>query len=484
MKFIKIKMISAFSLLLIQIFNSCTYAQITFEKTIGGAQKDYGYDVIITEDGGFLICGLTYSYGAGENDCYLVKTDNYGEVQWEKTYGGASYEYALKVKETNDGGYLLGGTTLTYGEGSNDYYLIKTDNNGNSQWEKTYGGWNVDVLNDMEQTSDGGYILIGKSQSFTNFSSCVYMIKTDQNGDTLFTKKYGGPDLNWGLSIEITNDNGYIICGKTSSFGAGGQDVYLIRTNESGDTLWTKTYGGDTDDWGNDIIITDDNGFVIAGTTNYDWIDENGDVYVLKTDPEGIIEWEKTYSYTQYEFANRIIKTSDNGFMLVGATNSFGAGEYDLYFLKTDANGDTLWTKTYGYSDREIGYSVKQPDSGGYILTGYTNSIGNGDYDIYLIKTDEDGNVQNIMDPVITDNTINLEIYPNPCNDYINIKINNPDNIKELFLEILNINGQVIYRNEFHDTQEEIDMSGFSKGVYTVKVIGENYILNKKMIVY
>ncbi len=166
------------------------------------------------------------------------------DTLWTKAFGGTNEDYGRSVQETSDGGYIIAGYTKSFGAGSYDVYLIKTDANGDTTWTKTYGGSNIDQGYSVEQTSDGGYIIAGNSKSFGAGLDDVYLIKTDANGDTTWTKTYGGSNIDQGYSVEQTSDGGYIIAGYTKSFGAGSYDVYLIKTDANGDTTWTKTYGG------------------------------------------------------------------------------------------------------------------------------------------------------------------------------------------------------------------------------------------------
>src|SRR5258705_526125 len=229
--------------ILIFLLSASLYStsQITFQKTYGGTNQDKGYSIEQTNDGGYIITGMTMSFGAGSEDVYLIKTDTNGDIIWDRSFGGTGLDRALSVQQTNDGGYIIAGTTLSFGAGDNDVYLIKTNAIGNMVWRKTFGGTGLDAGYSVQQTNDGGYIIAGESQSF---GEGVYLIKTNANGNIMWTKTYGGGAGEWGQSIRQTNDGGYIIAGTTLSFGAGNFDFYLIKTDSIGDTLWTKTFGG------------------------------------------------------------------------------------------------------------------------------------------------------------------------------------------------------------------------------------------------
>ena len=216
--------------------------------------------------------------------------------------------------------------------------------------------------------------------------------KTDANGDSLWTKTFGGTETDAGNSVQQTTDGGYIVTG-TTSFGVF-CDVYLIKTDGNGDSLWTKTFGGTHHDKGHSVQQTTDGGYIITGETW--WSSSNGyrDVYLIKTDGNGDSLWTKIFGGTGIDVGNSVQQTTDGGYIITGETESFGNGGQDVYLIKTDGNGDSLWTKTFGGTSNDYAYSVQQTTDGGYIITGRTNSFGNGGgADVYLIKTDSNGNL-------------------------------------------------------------------------------------------
>ncbi|MBC8205263.1 MAG: T9SS type A sorting domain-containing protein [FCB group bacterium] len=355
-------------------------------KTFGGISTDVGRSVQQTSDGGFIIAGYTYSYGAGGSDVYLIKTDAVGDTTWTKTFGGNNSDNGYSVQQTADGGYIIAGYTYSYGVGNDDVYLIKTDAFGDTAWTKTFGGSYCDYGESVQQTVDGGYIIAGYTYSYGAGNYDVYLIKTDAVGDTAWTKTFGGSDWERGYSVQQTSDEGYIIVGKTCSYGAGSWDVYLIKTDASGDTAWTKTFGGSWDDYGYSVQQTADGGYIIAGGTESYSIG-NDNVYLIKTDASGNLQWYRTFGGSGYDVSYSVQQTADGGYIIAGYTWSYGAGGYDIYLIKTDAVGDTTWTKTFGGSEYDYGYSVQQTFEGGYIITGFTTSYGAGLGDVYLIRT-------------------------------------------------------------------------------------------------
>jgi hypothetical protein len=355
-----------------------------WEKTYGGSDFDVGRSVQETYDSGYIVTGHTYSYGAGHDDVYLIKTDSFGDTLWTKTYGGSNRDEGNSIQETYDSGYIVTGFTSSYGAGSRDAYLIKTDSLGDTLWTKTYGGTYNEQGRSVQQTLDGGYIIAGWTESFGHGGKDIYLIRTNSLGDTLWTKTYGGIDDDQGYSVQQTSDGSYIIAGLTKSFGRGVQDVYLIKTDSLGDTLWTKTYGGTSSDAGFSVQQTSDGCYIITGGT-YSYGAGSCDVYLIKTDSLGDTLWTKTYGGSECDCGRSVQETYDKGYIVIGYIDWYGIS--DVYLVKTDLSGDTLWTKTFGGLKEEQGFSVLQTSDSAYIIAGWTESFGAGWTDVYLIKT-------------------------------------------------------------------------------------------------
>ncbi len=350
--------------------------EVEWNKTFGGTNHDVGNSVQQTTDGGYIITGFTNSFGAF--GVWLIKTDSNGDEEWNKTFGGL-FLWGYSVQQTIDGGYIITGyTEYLY------VWLIKTDSNGDEEWNKTFGG---DLPNafSVQQTTDEGYIITGCKGQDDDFD--VWLIKTDSNGDEEWNKTFGGPYWDNGYSVQQTTDEGYIITGYTNYVFMHSErtDVWLIKTDSNGDEEWNKTFDNTCLDYGMSVQQTTDEGYIITGTT---CLCENGcrEVWLIKTDSNGDEEWNKTFGGTDDDYGRSVQQTTDGGYIITGDTESYGAGDNDVWLIKTDTNGNELWNKTIGGTNIDYGMSVQQTTDGGYIITGFTYSYGAGSGDLWLIK--------------------------------------------------------------------------------------------------
>ncbi|MFI5218551.1 MAG: T9SS type A sorting domain-containing protein [Bacteroidia bacterium] len=376
---------------LISSIGNSVAQQITFQKVYGTFGSDMANLVRQTTDGGYIIVGVRNSSGPSNEDIYLIKTDSIGDTLWTKTFGGGGDDFGNFVEQTSDGGYIV--TGYTNYSGYSDVYLIKTDANGNALWSKSIGGAGVSYNfgTSVQQTLDGGYIITGHTNSFSAGPYDVYLIKTNANGDTSWTKTIGGTGSETGLSVMQTTDGGYIIIGYSDNFSGTLNDIYLVKTDSDGNVLWAKTFGGTGNEYGLAVQQTNDGGYMIAGWTN-SFGNGNENVYLIKTNASGDTLWSKAYNAGVNDSRGYSFRqTNDGGYIITGYTDSF-IGNEDIYLIKTDVNGDTLWTRTFGGTSYNYGNSVMQTADGGYIIAGVSGAFGAGLFDFYLIKTDANGN--------------------------------------------------------------------------------------------
>jgi len=363
-------------------------AQTSFQKTYGSIKNEDGFCIRQTTDGGYVIGGIEV-IDSLNTDIYLIKTDSLGDTLWVKHYGGLVGDIGEAVQQTSDGGYVLVGSTYSYGAGQGDIFVIKTNSNGDTTWTRTYGGAGDEIGEYIQETNDGGFIIGGHTDSFGPRGD-FYLIKIKANGDTLWSRNYGGIKHDHGFCVQQTSDNGYFVVGHSLSFGASG-GYYAVKTNSNGDTLWTRGYGGATDSYCLFGQQTTDGGYILTGFT--DCFGAGGtDAWVVKTNSVGDTVWTKTYGGMGSDYFNCVKQTPDGGYILVGSTTSFGFGNTDVYLVKINSTGDTLWSKTLGGIYEDDGMHVCLTLDGGYVITGSTKSFGNGGFDVYLIKTDKNGN--------------------------------------------------------------------------------------------
>lgn len=359
-------------------------------RTFGGDSSDIGYQVQQTIDSGFVIVGETKSFGAGNTDVYLIRTDSNGDTLWTKTFGGTFYDRGNSVQQTSDGGFIIVGETSSFGAGNADVYLIRTNSNGDTLWIKTYGGDDSDRGYSIQKTSDDGFIIAGETKSFGAGYYDAYLIRTNSNGDTLWTKTYGGTGDDHSYSIYQTNDSGFVVAGQKEAFSAidpDNIDAFLIRLNSNGDTLWTKTYDATDYDVGYSVQQTNYGGFIITGSI-YDVDATTEDVYLIHTNSNGDTIWTRTFGGYSMEAGSCVKQTLNGEFIISGYTWSIGAGFYDVYLIRVDTEGSTLWEQTYGGTEYDEGNSIQQTSDGGFIIAGATQSFGAGGSDVYLIRLD------------------------------------------------------------------------------------------------
>ncbi|UCD37808.1 MAG: hypothetical protein JSW54_13465, partial [Fidelibacterota bacterium] len=296
----------------------------------------------VTTDGGYIIVGSTLSSMPSDYDVRLIRTNGNGRELWTRTYGGGGWDWGHFVRQTDDDGFIVTGWTDSHGAGGGDLWLIRTDASGEEMWNRTYGGIRNDQGNCVQPTSDGGYIITGATSSNSVGNDDLWLIKTNARGDIEWMRTFGGEGYDEGHFVHHTSDGGYIVVGSTTSFGAGESDIWLIKLQPNGRTVWTHTYGGSEWDWGNAVYELADGGFVIVGTTLSFGVGSS-DLWLIKTDAEGNQIWNRTYGGHDLDFGLAAQITSDGGFILVGKTHSFGAGASDLWLIKTDANGQATY---------------------------------------------------------------------------------------------------------------------------------------------
>ncbi len=319
-------------------------------RTYGRAALDEGYGVEQTSDGGYVVVGA--SGEMGDVDAYLIKTDSNGDTIWTRTYGGSSVDEAFAVQQTSDGGYVMAGFTMSFAVGQEDAWIIKTDQNGDTIWTATYGGGNLDVAPSVQETADGAYVVAGYTWSYGPVGM-AFLAKTGANGDSLWMKLYVPTSHQKAYCVRQTADGGYVFVGERRSSATNDDDVWLVRTDANGDTLWTRIYGGDLNQHGKSLEILSDSGYIIAG--NFYHLQPGAiDMYVIRTDAHGDTLWTRTYGGSDTELSEDVLETSDGGYVIVGDTQSPPVIGRDIYLVRLGGNGQPSYPNLVGDCESEL----------------------------------------------------------------------------------------------------------------------------------
>lgn len=318
-----------------------------------------------------------------------------------KTFGGNRNDGANDIQATSDGGFVVAGYTRSFGYGGTDFWIMKLDPDGNQIWEKFYGTSSYETASVIQQTADGGYIIAGRTQSFGYKAKYwdFLILKIDAEGTEEWWTIFGGDGYEKANSIDQTSDGGYIIAGVTTSvagtttpFGTGlkhNTDSLVLKLNADGDYQWHHVYDGTNGDAANSVQQTDDDGYIIAGYSKP--INGSYDFLVMKLDRSGVIDWVNTYGESNTEKASSVRQTADGGFIVAGDKRSIEGNSTDFWVIKLDSQGNSTWSESYGGEGFERAKSIRQTPDNGFIVAGNTNSYGAGDNDFWILKLNSFG---------------------------------------------------------------------------------------------
>jgi len=310
-------------------------------KAVGGTDYDVGYSVVQTTDGGYAVAGGTRSFGAGEGDLFFVKFTSTGSIKWAKVVGGRRSDYGYSVVQTTDGGFIVLGYTRSFGSWNENLFLVKFSFTGFVQWTKVVGGSFDQRGYSIIKTNDGGYIVVGYTEGYTAGKNDLFIVKFSSTGSVEWAKSVGGTSYDQGRSVVQTTDSGYLVTGYTSSFGTG--NLFLVKFSSSGSLEWAKAVGGSKGESGYSIIRTNDGGCIRYVVTGYasSFTAERCDLFLAKFNSLGSLEWAKTVGGSDYDYGYSIDRTTDRGFVVTGYTKSFGVEREDLFLVKFDIDGNT-----------------------------------------------------------------------------------------------------------------------------------------------
>jgi len=370
-------------------------SNIYWARAYGGDEFDTAYRIVPTNEGGYIVGGMTGSFGAGAQDLWILKFDAEGTIDWQKSYGGNRRDgyYWVSIRQTNDGGYIVLTDTESFGAGGRDIWILKIYQNGDVEWQKTYGSSDNENPGSIRQTSDGGYIVAASMRGSSSPRYDFWVLKLFPNGEIEWQQTYGGGDDDYADAVEQTADGGYIVSGST---GYGSYGCWLLKLSPTGQMEWRKIYGTQERWYNYDVQVqqTNDGGYIVC-----DFTDRFGsglyDFLIMKLFSDGTIEWQKTYGGSSEDMQPYAIhQTQDGGYIVGGITVSFrpgGADYWDGWVIKLDSAGRIEWQKYYGSTATEWLFDIVPRKGGGYIFAGCTESEGGGDF--WIGKIDPYGNL-------------------------------------------------------------------------------------------
>ena len=452
-------------------------------KAYGGEKNESGRVIQETSDCGYVVFG-NISSPAGSSEMWLLKTDANGDNQWTKTYGGEALTYCYSGQQTADGGYILAGYTEGAGAGAEDIWLIKTDPEGDTQWTKTYGGYGYDEAYSIQQTDDGGYIVTGTHDGFTDpWSGDMWLLKTDSDGDTLWTKTWAAENPTMGdvgYNVRQTSDGGYIIACYADYSQTTRNGILVMKTDNKGDTVWTYR---DTIWFMECVAQTSDDAYVATGFNNHD-------LFLIKLNPTGSLLWKKCLGDARQDYRDFgwcVQESPDGGCVVAGQYPCYQKADYsleggDAWLLKFDSDGDTSWTRTYGSNPQiDEAYWVQPTSDGGYILTGSTETWASAGSDLFLMKTDSEGFIDAVEEEPIVDSRVNWQII-SPVGQKIVLRYSDrPDGF---YAEIFDAAGRKV--DEVRSTSQSGTITWgecYGPGVYFIKPEWDNAAPQKVVLI-
>ncbi len=308
---------------------------------------------------------------------------------WQTSFGGSGSELGMAVDACRDGGFIMAGISNSF-EGNYDGWLIKTDSNGAELWNQYIGGDSTDYIYDIKEASNGDFLVVGYSNSWTTYEYDLWVVRTDSAGNELWNITIGGEQTDRGYSIAETADGGIIIQGTTNSYGSGEQDIWLIKTDQAGNQEWDLTFGGELSESSNSLAVTSDGGYFIVGSSN-SWSGGDDDLYAIKTNSDGTIEWSNVFDTELASWRFKAVATSSGEYLITGWIQT-ESNELDAWIIKLDISGNEIWRTIYGGPDHDRCYGIIEDFDGSYVISGYSRSRNLNDYDIWLFKIAEDGN--------------------------------------------------------------------------------------------
>lgn len=475
--------------ILVTVKNTNAQPPERFYTRFGGNGHDIGYGVKQTLDGHYIVTGSTSSFGAGNTDILIAKIDSMGWVRWQKAIGGFNNDIGKAIIQIADSGFVIAGYTNSYGNGGYDAYLVKTDKNGELIWQKTFGGIDWDFAYNLIETPDGGFVLCGNTYSYGYGKSDGYIIKTDANGNAQWQKTFGGNEDDEFKSVKYTTDNHLILTGVNKSSGDLNGDLWFFKTNTIGDSIFTKVYGGIKSDFGNDLIEDDNGDYVLAGGSET-YSSGGSDAFIIKINSGGNLIWQANDGVSSFnEEIFKIIKSKTDvyQYVIIFTTQEIAGTKKDLKkgIMNWAGFYEGSLSGTFGFLDDDEVFGLSNTKDKGFVAVGYTKSLNAILEDVFLIKFDSLGYIpQNQSTISVKETNVdikNIKIYPRITNS--SIKIENLRNDIEFILTIFSIAGSPILKKILKSgSYEEIDLITLSNGMYYARIECINYSVTYKII--
>ena len=502
------------SLLLLLIFPNFSYSQdILWEKSFGGKHAEFLADAIATPDYGFILAGSSLSgkngnkeqVSGGNFDYWLWKMNENGSSEWQRSFGGSGLDFLQSVKITADGGFILAGNSSSDksghkkedSRGQDDYWIIKLDAKGNEQWQRTIGGSGQEQLACISPTKDGGYIVGGSSSSGksgdkteANFGNLDYwIIKLKADGTIEWQKTYGGKNLDQLKKVEQTKDGGYIIGGYSNSPASGDKqsdnigtgDYWIIKTDKAGAIEWQRTLGGDGDDHLSALIQSRNGGYVLGGSSNSNPSNDKSrantkgtDFWIVRLDDDGQTLWQETYNYGVVDLLTSIVENEDGTLLMGGyAQTEVADGKKDkkdindYIAVKINAKGEEIWSKTVGSDGEDILNKLIETRDGGYLLAGTSKgkpsrdkSSGQGGSDFWVVKL-KDRYKKEVEKSMI-------EALPNPAQNFTNIVVGYA--FQTGTASVFDLSGRQLQQFAIDNRTVPVDLSQYPEGIYIIEI--------------
>jgi hypothetical protein len=359
--------------------------QAVWEKTYGGDDGDIANGIVALENGEYALVGTCKSFGAQGEDICVVRMNGKGDVLWHILLGGKKQDVGKSITRAADGSLIILGTSKSLAKHyDRDIYVAKVSLEGKLVWEKSFGGKRDEFAGGIAITDDGGFLVVGDSNSFGNGYKDVYIVKLDQNGKEITSYVIGGEKEDSAQALTRTSDGAMMLVGYRELDRSGNTDFFVMKLDQNGKKIWAKTYGEEQADRLNGVTATADGGIVATGLTR-SYKSAQTDMSVMKLDNEGNIVWHKIYGFKYYEYGNAVAGTGDGSVMVAGGTSTLGKGDHSAYMIVLDKSGKLIWSHVYGNRNKDRMHAIARMDDGSMIAVGGSDSYSRATK-FYMLK--------------------------------------------------------------------------------------------------